>query len=107
MIIPLAQYKFLELIDIQKELATRMITKELREMRFNKDKICPKCSSNHVVKNGKFYDKQRFLCKDCRKTFNDFTATPLSDSKKEFSLRKTTFICGISLPTAFYWRIRF
>jgi transposase-like protein len=93
-------------------------TKELRELRFNKGKVCPKCNSNHVVKNGKFNDKQRYLCKDCRKTFNDFTATPLSDSKKdmsvwgkfincmvnEFSLRKTASICGISLPTAFYWR---
>jgi transposase-like protein len=100
------------------EYNKEQFTRELREMRFNKGKICPNCNSNHVVKNGKFNDKQRYLCKDCRKTFNDFTSTPLSDSKKdlniwgkfincminEFSLRKCASICEISLPTAFYWR---
>lgn len=102
----------------REEYSKEKFTTELREMRFNKGKVCPNCNSNSVVKNGTFKGKQRYLCKGCRKTFNDFTATPLSDSKKdmhvwgkfincminEFSLRKTASICEISLPTAFYWR---
>ncbi|WP_442953633.1 transposase [Paenibacillus sp. USDA918EY] len=29
-----------------------------------------------IKKNGKYRGRQRYLCKDCGKTFNDMTNTP-------------------------------
>jgi transposase-like protein len=32
--------------------------------------ICPKCGSNHVVKNGKIHNqKPKYMCKDCGRQF--------------------------------------
>jgi transposase-like protein len=31
---------------------------------------CPYCGSIHVVRNGLKYNKQRYLCKDCHKSFS-------------------------------------
>jgi transposase-like protein len=36
---------------------------------------CPYCDSEHVVRNGNKYNKQRYLCKNCHKSFS------LSDSR--------------------------
>jgi transposase-like protein len=30
---------------------------------------CPHCGGEHVVKNGSKYNKQRYLCGDCKKSF--------------------------------------
>lgn len=79
---------------------------------------CPHCQSTHFVKNGKTDSNQRYLCKDCRKTFVEQTGTILFSMKKDISvfeqyvhcmiekypLRKCAKICGINLATAFAWR---
>lgn len=44
---------------------------------------CPHCHSEHTVKNGTatLQDgsiQQRYLCRDCRKRFNDRTNTPMA-----------------------------
>lgn len=81
-------------------------------------KACPHCQSTHFVKNGKTDGNQRYLCKDCRKTFVENTGTILFSMKKDISvleqyvhcmiekypLRKSAKICGINLATAFAWR---
>lgn len=79
---------------------------------------CPHCKSTKFVKNGKSNNTQRFLCRDCNKTFTTTNNTIFFSVKKDiktwklyihcmiekYSLRKTAKICDISLPTAFAWR---
>lgn len=58
------------------------ITNEVKENRFSKGKCCPHCESDSVCRNGKYSDKQRYLCKSCRKTFTYFTYSPSYNSNK-------------------------
>lgn len=81
-------------------------------------KICPHCKSNNTVRNGKYNGKQRYICKDCRKSFSDYTHSTISYTKKSitlwlqyikcmisgYSLRKSAEIVGINLSTSFFWR---
>ncbi|AFI05408.1 IS1595 family transposase [Helicobacter cetorum] len=96
--------------DKEKSITKTPIQKEIKE--------CPHCKSNQFVKNGKKDNKQRFMCKDCKKTFTLTNNTILFSTKtdikvwkkfihcmiEKYSLRKTAEICKISLPTAFAWR---
>jgi transposase-like protein len=79
---------------------------------------CPYCQSEHFVKNGTQNNKQRFLCRKCKKSFVEQTGTVLSYTKKDltvwekyvncmiekYPLRKCAKVCNVSLQTAFYWR---
>lgn len=79
---------------------------------------CPHCGSTHFVKNGAKCDNQRYLCRECSKSFVKQTGTILYNSQKDvevwelyihcmikgFSLRKCAETCGINLGTAFTWR---
>jgi hypothetical protein len=46
---------------------------DLRENMFTISLVCPHCSSTHVIKFGHSHKNQRYRCKDCRKTFGDYT----------------------------------
>ena len=50
------------------------------DARFPAHVVCPHCGSVLVVKNGKVRNKQRYMCKDCHKTFGLFTNTMISHS---------------------------
>ena len=79
---------------------------------------CPHCNSTEFSKNGKVSGFQRFICKECGKTFGTRNQTIFYAVKKDmeawkqyihcmiekYSLRKTAEICGISTRTAFTWR---
>lgn len=79
---------------------------------------CPFCGGVLIVKNGKRNGVQRYLCKNCHKTFGNTHNTILKSSKKDidvwknyvhcmiekYSLRKSARECGIDVTTAFYWR---
>lgn len=56
------------------------ITK-LREARFASGMACVHCGSTSVKRNGKYRSRQRYLCNDCGKSFNDMTNTPFSGSR--------------------------
>ena len=89
-----------------------------RYVRFAKGKVCPHCSSELISRNGKYNGKQRYICKDCRKTFTDFTNSATYKSKKSLdkwlkypkcmimglSIRKSAKIVGINIATSFFWR---
>jgi transposase-like protein len=90
---------------------------EIRESRFSGGLACLHCGSVAVKKNGKYRSRQRYLCKDCRKTFNDMTNTPLSGSRYPYKWLEyfEMMVEGCTLPqianrleihvsTAFYWR---
>ena len=79
---------------------------------------CPHCDSTNFVKNGTKCNNQRYLCRDCKKSFVEQTGTILYNSQKgievwekyihcmieKYPLRKCAKICGINLATAFAWR---
>ncbi|KQL18390.1 IS1595 family transposase [Cytobacillus solani] len=90
---------------------------EMRETRFKDGFECPHCSSEHVVRFGKYNGRQRFRCKCCGKTFTDTTNTVLYHTRKGnewitfvdcmfrgYSLRKSAEIVGVTWVTLFYWR---
>lgn len=94
------------------------VTKEVKEFRFSKGKVCPFCHSETVSRNGKYNDKQRYICKSCKKTFTDFTNSATYKSRKSLNkwlkyakcmlngyyIRRSAEIVEINIATSFYWR---
>lgn len=94
------------------------VTKEVKEFRFSKGKVCPFCHSETVSRNGKYNNKQRYIYKSCKKTFTDFTNSATYKSRKSldkllkyakcmlngYSIRKSAKIVDINIVTSFYWR---
>ena len=91
----------------------------LIETRITNGHGCIYCGGSHVVKNGTRKDgTQRFLCRDCKKSFLPTSLSVTSGTRKRLSvwasylkcmmdrktLRETSEACGISIPTAFSWR---
>lgn len=87
--------------------------------RFANGRVCPICGSTSVVRNGHRADgKQRFICRECHKSFVVTANSIVAGTKKclsvweqyiscmmqGLSIRKTAEICGIHRNTAFYWR---
>lgn len=79
----------------------------------------PLCGCIHVVRNGHRKDgTQRYVCKDCGKSFVIATNSIVSGTRKDLSvweqyidcmmnglsIRKTAVACGIHRNTAFLWR---
>ena len=101
----------------QSKQSENKLIHELRESKFSKGIICPNCGSTKAVRNGVTKGHQRYLCRDCGKTFGDFNNTPLFRTKfpdkwsifaecmlNGYSLRKSAEIVGVSYVTLFYWR---
>ncbi|OPJ65097.1 IS1595 family transposase [Clostridium oryzae] len=97
------------------EYIIKLINKAFLKRKNN----CPHCNSRQIIKYGHFGEnKQRYKCKACGKTFNIYTYTILSYSKKDVKdwiayincmLRKLTVRSSageikISNTTSFYWR---
>jgi transposase-like protein len=93
------------------------LVKEIRETRFSKGLACVHCGSKSIKRNGKYRSRQRYLCKDCGKTYNDTTASPLAGTRypdkwlkyfelmiEGYCLPKISKILDIHISTAFYWR---
>lgn len=91
----------------------------IHSIRFHDGVYCIHCGSTHIVKRGhSAQNKQRYLCRDCKHSFQATSKTTLEYTKKtvdtwikyiecvghQFSIRKSAFICGISVPTSFFWR---
>lgn len=90
----------------------------LTSERFANGRVCPHCGSIHAVRNGHVKEKQRYLCRDCERSFVISTNSIISGSTKDLntwekyiecmiqglSLRKSAQICNISKNTAFNWR---
>lgn len=100
-----------------KQNSKTKLIKEIRESKFNEGFYCPTCGGKDIVRFGSYNGHQRYKCKDCGKTFNDLTNTPLSRTKfpkkwipfvecmlNGYSLRKSAEIVGVSYVTLFYWR---
>ena len=81
---------------------------------------CPHCGGDSVGKWGQASGKPRYRCRDCGKTFNPLTGTPLSglhypdrwpDQAQALiageTIAKAAERCRVDYTTAFRWRHRF
>ena len=81
--------------------------------------FCPHCQNKHIIKYGKDNKgNQRYLCKECLKTFSSITGSLLSYTKKQpyqwfeyiqslfngDTLARSAAIVGISEQTSLVWR---
>ena len=97
------------------------IIPQLNEVKtqLNQDQkiICPHCQSVDIYGHGKYKGRKRYKCKNCNKTFNDFTGTAISGIKKvdkfqeyleltlnSLSIRKAAKILKLNTKTIFDWR---
>lgn len=81
-------------------------------------RICPKCKSANIKKNGKRNGKQRYKCKDCNHVFSLNSSISFKNTKLNFhtryqfieytledlTLRNISNLLGISIPTAHLMR---
>lgn len=87
--------------------------------RERKNFSCPLCGSTHAVKNGKTKAKrQKYMCKDCEKSFSDTTNSIVYRSKqsyetwikyiecliKGYTLKDSADEVNLSTTTSFVWR---
>jgi transposase-like protein len=81
---------------------------------------CPHCAGRNVVSWGRSDALARYRCKDCRRTFNALTKTPMARLRKKdqwlayakamlegASVTKAAQACHVHCTTAFRWRHRF
>ena len=115
-----------DLVEQLKKLSAEELKNLLNEVhktqtsvkRFENGVICPICGKKHIQKFGNSSGIQRYRCKDCGKTFTEYTKTVFFSTKKDYDtwfmyidlmmtglpLAKIAPKCGISVLTAFRWR---
>lgn len=121
MIKSLSEQDFIKLKNaiISRTSTSKTLSEYIEELRFSNGRVCPICGSIHIVRNGHRKDgKQRFICRDCNKSFvintNSITAGTHKDfdtwqkyidcMMNGFSIRKAAEVCEINTKTAFIWR---
>ena len=90
------------------------------EAAVGEDRQCPHCGTPGAISRGKARGLRRYQCKECRKTFNAATGTPLSGLHRKdkwlsfgacladgLTVRASAERCGLAVNTAFRWRHRF
>lgn len=89
-----------------------------KKLEINKEQAlnCPSCKSTRIHGHGTYHGRNRYKCRDCKKTFNDFTGTSISGIKKtaEFqeyikiagdtTIRKAAGQLEVNVKTIFDWR---
>ena len=79
--------------------------------------LCPHCQNGDIYGHGVYKGRKRYKCKQCKKTFNDFTGTAISGIKKvekfqeyleltieSLTIRKAAKKLGLNVKTIFDWR---
>lgn len=91
-----------------------------RRLRFGSRRpSCPHCAARRVHCWGTFSGRRRYRCTACRRTFSDFTGTPLANLKlidrwpafghcvlASLTVRQTAELLAVDKTTAFRWRHR-
>ena len=54
--------------------------------------VCPHCGSAHFVKNGTKNERQRYLCRECKKSFVLYSLTILFRTHKKYTFSKNIFV---------------
>ncbi len=96
---------------------TPQLDKIKSELNQDQKIVCPHCLSSDIYGHGTYKGRKRYKCKQCKKTFNDFTGTAVSGIKKvekfqeyleltieNLSIRKAAKKLGVSTKTIFDWR---
>jgi transposase-like protein len=81
---------------------------------------CPHCGNQKVVRNGNADGLQRYKCRDCGRTFNALTGTPLARLRQKgkwldqakvlrdgVTITQAAVRLNVARSTAFRWRHRF
>ena len=81
---------------------------------------CPACGGERIGSWGRAHGLARYRCRDCHRTFNALTGTPLARLRHREawlgfgvalqegqSTRRSAAACGVARSTAFRWRHRF
>lgn len=102
------------------KLSGRNQASEVIEAHAREHRQCPHCHSSAVVKNGSANGLQRFKCRQCARTFNALTGTPLARLhlrdkwiahgtalSEGLSLNQVASRLAVAQSTAFRWRHRF
>lgn len=79
--------------------------------------LCPHCQNDDIYGHGTYKGRRRYKCKQCNRTFNDFTGTAISGIKKvdkfqeyleltlnSLTIRKAANILELNVKTIFDWR---
>lgn len=90
------------------------------ELGIDENRNCPHCNAPDAISRGRQRGLRRYKCRNCGKTFDARTGTPLSGLHyKERSLeygeslaqgetvKESAERCGLAVSTAFRWRHRF
>lgn len=101
---------------VQAEEEVRAISED----RLQTLRLCPHCHGQHVVRSGSVRGLQRYKCRDCGRTFNALTGTPLARLRyrqrwlgqtaaliEGLSITKVAQLLEVARSTAFRWRHRF
>jgi transposase-like protein len=112
-----ALYEELYVVVNQTSNALESYLKDIREARFSNKPHCPYCKSRNIKGHGKYKGRQRYKCKDCNKTFNDITASPMAGTHypekwakhiqlmtEGKTLQEVSDALNIHISTAFKWR---
>jgi transposase-like protein len=117
----LTELTFEEKKEIYQSLKEETAIADALEFSEIRPKSCRCCGGEKFTKNGKEVKsgRQRYLCKDCKKTFTSMTGTVLNNMQKkgEFiryvaslienqTLKDAAETHGIALNTSFNWRHR-
>ena len=111
------EYKALK--TIIKNFDDKKMVANLLETSYEKV-VCPHCGEDKYYKWGRQNDLQRYKCKECNRTFNCLSKTPLARLRKKgrwlnyskclaegLTVRYSGELCGVSKTTSFRWRHRF
>lgn len=86
----------------------------------SRPQVCPHCQGERVVRNGHASGLQRYKCRNCARTFNSLTETPLARLRYKgkwerqaevlrqgLSVHQAAHTLKVAPSTAFRWRHRF
>ncbi len=115
----LSKEEKIELANLLANEQENSIELESIKSQINKEQkmVCPHCKSENIYGHGQYKGRKRYMCKNCDKTFNDFTGTAISCIKKSekfleytelltenVSIRKAAKKIGVNVKTIFDWR---
>ena len=116
----LTHYQRQQLASSLQALMDRSQASAIIEAHAGDGRACPHCASLRLVRNGSANGLQRFKCRQCARTFNALTGTPLARLHlrakwmgqaqalgEGLSLNQAAQRLAVAQSTAFRWRHRF
>jgi len=75
---------------------------QLQQVRWRNGLYCPHCQSESMIKHGSYREYQRYLCKDCDRTFNPKTGTNFAHAKIGFNKLLFAFYAFLPFHTSIH-----